>query len=89
MKEQLKIIHHIKNVNLPFSVDFKTFSPLTFFLECGEPNTGLNIINRHSSKIIRVTRLLFCQNNFPMGGIILAKGQLDHSYFLNYACYDI
>ena len=36
--------------------------------------------NWHSSKSIWVTRLLFCQNDSLMGGIILAKGQLDHSY---------
>ena len=37
-------------------------------------------LNRQSSKSIQVIKLSFCQNNSPMGGIILAKGQLDHLY---------
>ena len=43
--------------------------------------TGLNIINRHISKSIWVTRLLFCQNDSPMGESFWQKDILiTHNY---------
>ena len=85
----LDILYTLQQFVAPLPEDYDEFKVIFLFLNLSAKNST-SCLNRGWC-IKFATRLLFCQNVFPMGGIIFAKGQLDHSYiyFLNYAYNDI
>ena len=66
-------------IRIPSELEFKVCVHSGW---CIRFDAGLNNTNRHSSKSVEVTRLLFSQNDFPMGGSFWQKESLNcHTLF--------
>ena len=86
----LDILYTLQQFVAPLPEDYDEFKVNFLFLNLGAKNSTYSLNRGWCIKF--ATRLLFCQNDFPMGGSFLQKDSLTtHTQvcFLNYAYYDI